>query len=170
MTKSTLAVPTTTSAVFVVLAVAAVTVHVPTSSTINVQFPLASAVPETVLLPFVAVTVAPALVVTTICKSARPRWPAPRSRTHPGTQAVRTCRPSCGWRPQPPSGRRSAARNLLLYPMPSVVSSCPFWQRGKHVLHQRGLIRRRKVIRPLDGRCARRPLRAGIALVALLAA
>ena len=72
MTKSTLAVPTTTSAVFVVLAVVAVTVHVPTSSTINVQFPLASAVPETVLLPFVAVTVAPALVVTTICKSGAP--------------------------------------------------------------------------------------------------
>ena len=57
-------IPTTTSDVFVVLAVAAVTVHVPASSTVSVQCPLVSAVPETVLLPFVAVTVAPAFVVT----------------------------------------------------------------------------------------------------------
>ena len=48
------------------------TLHVPVSGTVSVQRPVLSAVPLIVLEPFVAVTVAPALVVTTICKSGAP--------------------------------------------------------------------------------------------------
>ena len=65
--RSAFCVPISTVSVLVFAPSTAVTLHSPASESTSVHVPSAPAVPLTVFEPFVAVTVAPTLVVTTSC-------------------------------------------------------------------------------------------------------